>query len=145
MSNAPTFQHLRHQINGLKLSVSGVTNVLDGEKVDLYIRWPLPATGRPNSEPPIVVWLQGTSAAITTQGVQNYMTKKLCLLAALILSLSSVGCVEKVKARMEIKAANEAYEKENYSEALVHYQNARKIDSTFPDLDRLIGYSEIGL
>ena len=73
------------------------------------------------------------------------MMKKLCLLAALILSLSSIGCVQQVKARMEIKAANEAYEQEKYSEALVHYQNARRIDSSFPDLDRMVGYSQIGL
>jgi tetratricopeptide (TPR) repeat protein len=73
------------------------------------------------------------------------MMKKLCLLAALILSLSSIGCVQQVKARMEIKAANEAYEKENYSEALVHYQAARQIDSSFADLDRMVGYSQIGL
>ena len=73
------------------------------------------------------------------------MKKKLCLLAALILSLSSMGCVEKIRARMEIKQGNEAYEKEQYSEALVHYVKARKIDSSFPDLTRMIGYSQIGL
>lgn len=73
------------------------------------------------------------------------MTKKLCLFAALILSLSSMGCVEKIRARMEIKQANEAYEKEDYSTALQHYTAARTVDGTFPDLDRMIGYSQIGL
>ena len=73
------------------------------------------------------------------------MKKKLCLFAALVLSLSSMGCVEKIRARMEIKQGNEAYEKENYSEALQHYIRARQIDSTFPDLTRMIGYSQIGL
>jgi len=72
------------------------------------------------------------------------MKKVLCLIAALTLALSSLGCT-KIRARMEIKAANEAYQKEDYAGALPHYQNARKIDPSFPDLDRLVGYSEIGL
>jgi tetratricopeptide (TPR) repeat protein len=73
------------------------------------------------------------------------MKKKLCLCVALILSLSSFGCVNKIKARIAIKAANEAYEKEDYRTALGEYSRARQIDPSFPDLDRLIGYSEIGL
>lgn len=72
------------------------------------------------------------------------MKKVLCLVAALSLGLSSLGC-QKIKARMEIKAANEAYQKEDYAGALPHYIAARKIDPSFPDLDRLIGYSQIGL
>lgn len=72
------------------------------------------------------------------------MKKKLCLVAALSLSLL-VGCT-KVKARMEIRDANDAYSKEEYERALTHYQRAREIDATsFPDLDRMIGYSLIGL
>jgi hypothetical protein len=73
------------------------------------------------------------------------MRKKLCLLLALVLPLTSVGCVQKIQARMEIKQANQAYEKEDYAAALPHYIKARKIDSEFPDLDRMIGYSQIGL
>jgi tetratricopeptide (TPR) repeat protein len=73
------------------------------------------------------------------------MKKKLCLTTALILSLFSFGCVEKIKARIEIKAGNDAYEKENYAEALQHYVKARQVDSSFPDLTRMVGYSEIGL
>jgi len=74
------------------------------------------------------------------------MKKKLCLLAALSLSLSTlVGCT-KVKARIEIKEANDAYSKEEYAAALEHYEKARRIDGdSFPDLDRMIGYSLIGL
>ena len=74
------------------------------------------------------------------------MKKKLCLLAALSLSLLSlVGC-QKVQARMEIRDANDAYQKEDYPTALKHYQKAREIDGTsFPDLDRMIGYSLIGM
>jgi len=74
------------------------------------------------------------------------MKKKLCLLAALSLSLPTlVGCT-KVKARMEIREANDAYAKEEYAAALEHYQKARQIDGeSFPDLDRMIGYSLIGL
>jgi len=73
------------------------------------------------------------------------MKKWLCLLAALILALSSAGCVNQIKARMEIKEANAAYEHEEYSTALDHYTKARQIDPNFPDLDRMIGYSQIGL
>jgi tetratricopeptide (TPR) repeat protein len=74
------------------------------------------------------------------------MKKKLCLLAALSLSLLSlVGC-QKVQARIEIRNANDAYAKEDYATALQHYKKARDIDSqSFPDLDRMIGYSLIGL
>jgi len=68
------------------------------------------------------------------------MRKKLCLLLALVLPLTSIGCVEKIRARMEIKTANKAYEKEDYAAALDHYKKAREIDSEFPDLDRMIGY-----
>jgi tetratricopeptide (TPR) repeat protein len=73
------------------------------------------------------------------------MKKRLCLLAALILSVSSAACVNQIKARMEIKEANTAYEHEDYSGALQHYTRARQIDSSFADLDRMIGYSHIGL
>lgn len=72
------------------------------------------------------------------------MKKVLCLIAALTLALSTLGCT-RIRARMEIKAANEAYQKEDYAGALPHYQKARQIDPSFPDLDRLVGYSEIGL
>src|SRR6185295_6533493 len=74
------------------------------------------------------------------------MKKKLCLLAALSLSLSSlVGCA-KVQARMEIRDANDAYQREEYANALKHYQKAREIDGkNFPELDRMVGYSLIGL
>jgi tetratricopeptide (TPR) repeat protein len=46
---------------------------------------------------------------------------------------------------MAIKDANAAYEKEDYATALKGYKNARAIDPSFDDLDRMIGYSEIGL
>jgi predicted Zn-dependent protease len=46
---------------------------------------------------------------------------------------------------MEIKQANEAYQREDYRAALQHYVLARQIDSSFPDLDRMIGYTQIGL
>jgi predicted Zn-dependent protease len=74
------------------------------------------------------------------------MKKKLCLLAALSLSLSLLGGCAKVRARMEIRDANDAYSREAYKEALGHYQKAREIDNkNFPELDRMIGYSLIGL
>jgi len=74
------------------------------------------------------------------------MKKKLCLLAALTLSLSLLSGCQKVQARLEIREGNTAYQKEDYPVALTHYTKARKIDSkTFPELDRLIGYSHIGV
>jgi len=72
------------------------------------------------------------------------MKTKLCLIAALMLSLSAFGC-QKIRARTAIKDANAAYEKEDYASALRNYTMARDIDPSFPDLDRMIGYSEIGL
>ena len=73
------------------------------------------------------------------------MKRTLCLLGALTISLGLLGC-EKIRARNEIKAANDAYEHEDYSTALSHYNRARQIDpNAFPDLDRMIGYSQIGL
>jgi tetratricopeptide (TPR) repeat protein len=72
------------------------------------------------------------------------MKKVLCLFAALILSLSSVGC-RQIKAREAIRDGNSAYEKEDYRTALDQYTRARSIDASFPDLDRMIGYSQIGL
>jgi tetratricopeptide (TPR) repeat protein len=74
------------------------------------------------------------------------MKKKLCLLAALSLSLSWLAGCAKVEARMQIRDANDAYQREEWATALKHYQKARDIDGTsFPDLDRMIGYSFIGL
>ena len=72
------------------------------------------------------------------------MKKKLCLSAALILSLASVGC-QKIEARIAIKEGNKAYEAEQYDKALAEYSRARRIDPSFPELDRLIAYSQIGL
>ena len=65
---------------------------------------------------------------------------------ALSLSLLSLGGCTKIRARMEIRQANDAYSKEDYSTALVHYQKAKAIDGkSFPELERMIGYSLIGL
>ena len=73
------------------------------------------------------------------------MKRTLCLLGALTISLGLFGC-EKIRARNEIKTANDAYEHEDYATALSHYIRARQIDPNgFPDLDRMIGYSQIGL
>jgi len=46
---------------------------------------------------------------------------------------------------MAIRDANDAYAKEDYATALKQYQRARNIDASFEDLDRMIGYSLIGL
>ena len=74
------------------------------------------------------------------------MKKKLCLLSALTLSALLLTSCKKVQARMEIREANDAYQKEDYANALTHYEKARKIDGkSFPELSRMIGYSRIGL
>ena len=73
------------------------------------------------------------------------MKKKLCLFAALSLSLFALTGCSKVQARMAIRNANDAYAKEDYAAALQHYRKAREIDASFDDLDRMIGYSLIGL
>jgi tetratricopeptide (TPR) repeat protein len=73
------------------------------------------------------------------------MTKKLCLITALSLSLLSLAGCAKVQARMAIKDANDAYAKEDYGTALKGYRRARDIDRSFPELDRMVGYSLIGL
>jgi tetratricopeptide (TPR) repeat protein len=74
------------------------------------------------------------------------MERKLCLLAALCICLPLLGGCQKIQARMEIKEGNTAYQREDYQTALNHYVKARQIDpNTFPDLDRMIGYSRIGL
>jgi len=70
----------------------------------------------------------------------------LCLIAALSLSLLSLVSCTKVQARMAIKDANDAYAKEDYGTALKDYRKARDIDAaSFPELDRMVGYSLIGL
>lgn len=74
------------------------------------------------------------------------MKKKLCLIAALSLSLLSLVSCTKVQARMEIRDANDAYAREDYATALQHYRKARDIDGkSFPELSRMVGYSLIGL
>jgi len=74
------------------------------------------------------------------------MKKKLCLFVALSLSLSFLAGCNKIQARMEIRDANDAYTREDYAAALQHYRKAEEIDGkSFPELDRMIGYSLIGL
>ncbi|MFN2441257.1 MAG: hypothetical protein ABR517_01100 [Thermoanaerobaculia bacterium] len=73
------------------------------------------------------------------------MKKTVCLLAALTLSLTALSCGQ-LNERIAIREGNEAYVSEQYAVALEKYQEAREIGATeFPDLDRLIGYSYIGL
>ena len=74
------------------------------------------------------------------------MKKKLCLLVALSLSLSFLTGCQKIDARLEIRDANDAYSREDYKAALDHYRKAKEHDGkSFPELDRMIGYSLIGL
>ncbi len=73
------------------------------------------------------------------------MKTKLCLLAALAISVASLTGCQQIQSRMAIKDANDAYSKEEYKTALAGYQKAQRIDPNgFPELDRMIGYSMIG-
>lgn len=72
------------------------------------------------------------------------MKRTACLIGALTLLFSSLGC-QKIRARSEIKDANDAYTREDYAKALTLYISARKTDPSFPELGRMIGYSHIGL
>ncbi|HVS33256.1 MAG TPA: tetratricopeptide repeat protein [Thermoanaerobaculia bacterium] len=74
------------------------------------------------------------------------MKKKLCLSGALIVSILLLTSCQQVQARMAIREGNDSYSKEDYRAALGYYTRAREIDPKgFPDLDRMIGYSRIGL
>ena len=73
------------------------------------------------------------------------MKTKLCLFAALALSVSLLTSCRKIEARVQIREANQAYSHEDYKTALVHYRKARDIDGqSFPELTRMIGYSLVG-
>jgi len=72
------------------------------------------------------------------------MKKTLCLLAALVLSVNLAAC-SRINARLAIREANDLYEKQQYAAALKMYEKARKIDNSFPDLDRMVAYCNIGL
>ena len=72
------------------------------------------------------------------------MRKTLCLAAAMLLALTSVAC-GKINARMKLKDANHLYSEEKYGEAIAIYEDARKLDPSFAEIDRMIGYSLIGL
>jgi len=73
------------------------------------------------------------------------MKKQVCLPLALVLALGLTGCT-KVRSRLEIREGNDKYKSEDYAAAMAHYERARKIDDhSFPEVDRMIGYSTIGL
>lgn len=72
------------------------------------------------------------------------MNKNLCLAAALLLASTSVAC-SKLNARMQLKDANRLYSDEKYTEAIPAYEQARQLDPSFAEIDRMIGYSLIGL
>jgi tetratricopeptide (TPR) repeat protein len=72
------------------------------------------------------------------------MKKLLCLLGAGVLLASLTAC-GKIEARIAIRQANEHYQAEKYSDALKFYKEARELDPSFPDLNRMVGYCNIGL
>jgi predicted Zn-dependent protease len=72
------------------------------------------------------------------------MKKLLCLLGAGVLLASLTACA-KVEARIAIRQANEHYQAEQYADALKFYEEARQLDPSFPDLNRMVGYCNLGL
>ncbi|MBI2214246.1 MAG: tetratricopeptide repeat protein [Acidobacteria bacterium] len=72
------------------------------------------------------------------------MKKLLCLLGVGVLLASLTAC-GKVEARIAIRQANEHYQAEQYAKALEYYEDARELDPSFPDLNRMVGYCNIGL
>ncbi len=60
------------------------------------------------------------------------------------LAILSAGC-RQIDARLEIQEGNRSYQQQRYDEALKHYLAAQSMDNRFADLDRVIGYSYIGL
>lgn len=72
------------------------------------------------------------------------MKKTVCLLVALTLSSLALSC-RQLEGRIAIREANMAYDHEEYDKALELYQKARQENMTFPEIDRMIGYSYIGL
>lgn len=72
------------------------------------------------------------------------MRKTFCLAAVMLLALTSVAC-SKLNARMKLKDANHLYTEEKYQEAIAEYERARELDPGFAEIDRMIGYSLIGL
>ena len=75
-------------------------SLLDGAKLDRYIRWPFVWKG-PAQAPETQ---RARSAAITTRELDKFMKRMLCLIGALSFSFCLLGC-GKVKARSEIKQA----------------------------------------
>lgn len=73
------------------------------------------------------------------------MKKQVCLPLALIFALGLSGCAQ-IEARVQIREGNDKYKAEDYAGAIKNYERARQIDGkSFPELDRMIGYSSIGL
>lgn len=72
------------------------------------------------------------------------MKRNLCLVLALLFSMTAVSC-NQVRSRMAIKDANAAYHEEDYERALELYNDALQKGGKFPELYRSIGYSYLGL
>jgi hypothetical protein len=72
------------------------------------------------------------------------MKRKLCLLLALLLSMTALSC-DQVRGRQKIQNATDAYNSERYDEAAQLYREALDLGMTFPEIYRSIGYSYIGL
>ena len=71
------------------------------------------------------------------------MARAFFVYGLLATGLLASGC-RPLDVRLEIQEGNRAYRQQEYDVALRHYQAAQSIDSSFAELDRMIGYSHIG-
>ena len=71
------------------------------------------------------------------------MKRPLCLITVIVLSFTAMSC-NKVRARTTIKDANKVYLEGNYPEAAELYKRAQQFEN-FDELDRMIGYSHLGM
>lgn len=71
------------------------------------------------------------------------MKRSLCLITVVALSFTTMAC-NQVRARSTIQDANRYYMEGNYGESLELYKRAQQLEN-FDELDRMIGYSHLGL
>lgn len=71
------------------------------------------------------------------------MKRSLCLITVVALSFTTMAC-NQVRARSTIQEANKHYVEGSYGESLELYKRAQRHEN-FEELDRMIGYSHLGL
>lgn len=83
----------------------------------------------------------GRCGKLTMENIS--MKRSLCLITVVALSFTTMAC-NQVRARSTIQDANRLYMEGNYGESLELYKRAQQLEN-FAELDRMIGYSHLGL